>query len=526
VAALLAGTAGTTFGLLRAEQRRAESDAALQLAEQREQETRQVADFQATILSEIDLEDMGDGIKDLYRVQVQAGLARRYVGESSDRRSLTPEEIKYELAEFDQRADAAQTVDVARRVVGEYVLAPAAEKLEEEFGNQPLVQAQLHLAIGRTYQQLGLYGDAEPHFRAALEIRQLHYGSEQAHPEVAECLYELAGLLWYGDKVGEAETLYREALAMSRDLSNEHRVAMILQELGGVLLLQRRWDDADPLFNEALRINRELHGDDDRAVVDNLAGLAVLRTKQRRFPEAEELNRQVLEWRRQHFGHPHPKVAHVLYNLGQVLGSQGKHAEAEEKFREALAINRAVYGNEHHLVAKFLYALSTEIVDPDRRHEAEGYCRQALALQRELLGDHREVRTTLDTLSAMRQQAGDHDEAVELLRESLAIAERLYPDGNGEAWRRFSAMDRLARALNSQAKVLLDTERERALALFQEAAPLITACYDATPAGPNRRQWLEEMVEVFEFWNDVAPDRSWAEEAAEWRTELEKLDVS
>jgi non-specific serine/threonine protein kinase/serine/threonine-protein kinase len=51
VAVLLAGTAGTTFGLLRAEQRRAQSDAALQLAEKREKETQQVSDFLAAMLS-------------------------------------------------------------------------------------------------------------------------------------------------------------------------------------------------------------------------------------------------------------------------------------------------------------------------------------------------------------------------------------------------------------------------------------------------------------------------------------------
>jgi len=163
VAALLAGTAGTTFGLLRAEQRRVEAETARgsereqrELAEKREKQTQQVSDFQAAMLSDIDVEAMGRGIKDRFREQVRAALEREYVGEFPDRRKRTPEEIESELAAFDQHADSAQPADVARGVMDEFVLARAADAMEEQFGDQPLVQAQLHLAIGGMYKKLGL----------------------------------------------------------------------------------------------------------------------------------------------------------------------------------------------------------------------------------------------------------------------------------------------------------------------------------------------------------------------------------
>jgi tetratricopeptide (TPR) repeat protein len=533
LAALLAGAAGTTFGLLRAEQRRAEAETARGLAEKREAQTRQVSEFQAAMLSEINVDAMGRSIKDRFREQVEAALERQYVGEFPDRRKPTPEEIESELAAFDQLAGAAQAVDVARGVMDEFVLAPAADAVEKQFADQPLVQAQLHFAIGKTYRKLGLYAGAETHLRAALEIRRGHYGPESAHAHVAQCLYNLAGVM---DDLGdrrEAEPLYRESLAMWRELSNDELVARTLEALGGLVMLQHRFTEADSLINEALRLNRELFGEDDvHFVAHNLGTLAVLRTKQGRLPEAETLNRQVLQMRRDHFGDQHEEVALSLHNLAHVLLRQDRHAEAEEVFREALEIRRAVYGDEHPLVAMTLYNLGSELVALDRRPEGEALYHQALAMQRKLLGDHHpDVRATLRDLAMSRWADGDYDEAVALLQEALAIAERLYPDGDREAWRRFSGMSRLGGAMAWQARALLRTDRERALAVFEEAEPLIVGGMigmieeesDRSLNFGNKRASLESTVAVFEFWHRVAPDRGWGDRAAEWRAELDDL---
>jgi hypothetical protein len=84
-------------------------------------------------------------------------------------------------------------------------------------------------------------------------------------------------------------------------------------------------------------------------------------------------------------------------------------------------------------------------------------------------------------------------------------------------------------ALANQAKALLPTDRERALALFQEAEPLLSAGLTGMGKDPrsgsleNKRRALERAVTIFEFWHDIAPDRGGAGRAAECRTELEKL---
>jgi hypothetical protein len=40
----------------------------------------------------------------------------------------------------------------------------------------------------------------------------------------------------------------------------------------------------------------------------------------------------------------------------------------------------------------------------------------------------------------------------------------------------------------------------------------------------NKRRSMEGHVKRCEFWHGIAPDGGWDVRAAEWRTELEKLD--
>ena len=94
-------------------------------------------------------------------------------------------------------------------------LARAADTLEKQFADQPLVQARLHFALGKTYRQLGILQAAEPHLRAALQIRRDHYGPERAHVEISECLYNLGQLLDDQGKLPDAEALLRESLTMT-----------------------------------------------------------------------------------------------------------------------------------------------------------------------------------------------------------------------------------------------------------------------------------------------------------------------
>ena len=73
------------------------------------------------------------------------------------------------------------------------ILDAGVERVGRELANQPLVQAQLLLTMGKVYHSLQLSGEAEPLLRSALAIFEGELGAES--PEVAEVLEALAPVL-------------------------------------------------------------------------------------------------------------------------------------------------------------------------------------------------------------------------------------------------------------------------------------------------------------------------------------------
>ncbi|MHC4718170.1 MAG: serine/threonine-protein kinase, partial [Planctomycetota bacterium] len=58
------------------------------------------------------------------------------------------------------------------------MLDEASRKIGDRFDDEPLVEAAIRLAIGRSYLQIGQLDMAEPHLLAALELRRHALGEE------------------------------------------------------------------------------------------------------------------------------------------------------------------------------------------------------------------------------------------------------------------------------------------------------------------------------------------------------------
>ena len=469
-AVLVLGIVGTTIGMawvLRAQG----------LAQERAKETQQVADFQAAMLRDIDIEEMGRGIKDLYRKQLGAALARQYVGEYPNLRERTTEEIDAQLAAFDLHAEA-QAVDVARRVMDDFVLAPAADEMEKEFAAQPLVRAQLHEAIGGRYADLGLDGPAEKHLRAALEIRQREPGAE--HEDVARSVHNLAVFLTFrkGDHAGtepllrealalcrrlegdesehvarfsnllafclkdidEAEQLLRKALDMRRKLLGEAHptTAESMHNLAGLLSDRGDHAAAEALYTETIAITRKAFGE-SRAVAAGLSNLGRLYRKQCDYIGAEPLFREALEIRRRLLGDEDSEVVDAVNDLADLLKHKAElfqtnddYAAAEALYREALETRRELLGQEHLDVATSLHDLATFLCAKRDYAAAEPLHWQALEMRRRLLGDDDlDVAQSLSDLAKLMQERRGDSAAAELFyRRALEIRRNLLGDGD------------------------------------------------------------------------------------------------
>jgi eukaryotic-like serine/threonine-protein kinase len=142
-----------------------------------------------------------------------------------------------------------------------------------------------------------------------------------------------------------------------------------------------------------------------------------------RFDDAERLLRRALGLRRAQYGDNHIDVATTLINLAATVRQRRRGEEALTLAREALAIQERVLGPRHPEVAVTLTSMSELTRNPAA---AESLIRTARDIQRAAFGaDHMAITTTNLTLVDILRERGAYDEAESLLRENLAIRERL-----------------------------------------------------------------------------------------------------
>lgn len=405
-----------------ADEARAETDQQRRLADERANQTQKVADFQSKMLSEIDVEAMGRGIKDQYREQVKSALERQFVGQFPDRRKRTSEEIETELAAFDRVTASALGGDVARKVMDEYVLKRAADAMEEEFGDQPLVHAQMQASIGGAYRSLGVLEAAEAQWRATLEKRQKQLGRD--HEQIATAMNELAMVLQDQGDLAGAELLYRDSLAMRRRMfGDEHEdVAQSMSNLGNLLRDRGKFPEAEPLVRDALAMSRKLLGNDHTKVASMLNNMAAMLHSNGKLGDAEPAYLEAIEIQRNRHGGEHIEVVEVMSNLGVLYNDRGDYARAEPLNRQVLTLRQKIHGYEHPQVARALNTLAYTHHQLGNFVEAEPLYREAMRMRRSLLGDiHPDVGRALNNLGVVLKDMGNYDEAEPIQREALDV---------------------------------------------------------------------------------------------------------
>jgi tetratricopeptide (TPR) repeat protein len=276
--------------------------------------------------------------------------------------------------------------------------------------------------LGLYWRKRGQFRAAEPLIRRALAIDERFFGND--HPNVANCLNNLALLLQATNHLAEAEPLIRRALDIAeRSFGNDHpEVATNLNNLALLLQATNRLAEAEPLMRRALAIDERFFGNEKPEIARDLNNLAWLLKGTNRMAEAEPLMRRALAIAERSFGNDHPEVATNLNNLALLLQATNRLAEAEPLMRRALAIDEKSFGNDHPNIATDLNNLAVLLKATNRLAEAEPLMRRALAIDELSFGnDHPEVATSLHNLARMLQATNRLAEAEPLMHRALVI---------------------------------------------------------------------------------------------------------
>ena len=236
------------------------------------------------------------------------GLARARLGEVTKERNRADSARQ----DADRRAtEAREVVDflindmigaaAPSRALGtiptvDKVLAKADQNVAKKFADRPLIEASIHHALGKAYEELGQYEKAEQHAARAVELRLPRLGPEHAETIAAQ------------------------------------------NALGWALLRRGKSEEAGALLTKVLDTARRALGSDQRETLAAMNGLAAALMDTDRRDQARSLREELLSAKTRLLGPEHPETLSAMNNLATQWVVAGHLAKARPLFEQALAV--------------------------------------------------------------------------------------------------------------------------------------------------------------------------------------------
>ncbi len=390
------------------------------LAQRRAEQLEKVSHYQGAMLDQLDPDKAGKALTKDIQARYAAALAAAGVAE--------PERSR-RVVDFIAQWQRINATDAALHLIDTVLLKPAATAIDSQFRDDPAVAATLRQALANRYAQVGLYDEAMPLQRAALEARRKILGSGakstlesevsmgqlldwQGHPDRAEphariavagdlrlfgpdhadtlqARSYLAQFLRDQGKYDQAEVILRDVLARQvRTVGAGAPDTLVTDgDLGGLLLEQGRPAQAEPFLRAAADGLRRANGEDDRDTLtaENNWGVSLARAGKAR--EAEALFRRVLDRRRHTLGDNHPDTLASMVALGGVLQDQGRFAEAEPLLKAAMEKRRRIIGEDAPETLDAIGLYGRLLVDEGRAAEAKMLLEGSLGSARKVLAE-------------------------------------------------------------------------------------------------------------------------------------------
>jgi tetratricopeptide (TPR) repeat protein len=343
------------------------------------------------------------------------------------RRAMAEAETAKETTNFMVRLFEVSDPSEARgnTITAREIMDRGAKRIQIELSAQPRIQATLMETMGAVYTSLGLYDQAVPLLRSALQKRRALYGEE--HLDVASSLARLGEVLKLKADYAQALPMYRQALELRRKMLGDENIdtARSVYELADLLSRMGDFAAAEPLFREALALRRKVAGAKSPEVAQSIEGLALNLFDLGSFEESVKLMREAVAMQRELQKGPHPALADAINNLGWVLAEMDEYKEAEQLYREALQMKKVLLGDAHPEIAIGINNVAFVLQAQGKYEAAEPLYLDALTMQRKLLGnDHPDVALALNNLAFLAHDKGDLKTAAKMSQDSLETYRR------------------------------------------------------------------------------------------------------
>jgi len=434
---LVAGMAGTTWGLIEAKQQERLAVTAQQAEADRAEGER---------LAKLDAEAKK---AEAERAQVRAEAGEKLAGErliqveAEKKKAEEEKQIAQSVRDFLQHKLLAQTDTrtqadallkagasssgaklnpTIRELLDRAAKELAPDKIEASFPKQPLIQAEILQTIGNTYRGIGEFQTAIDFLKRCEALRRQQLGPE--HPDTLVSMNSLAQAYQAAGKLDLALPLFEETLKLSKaKLGPEHpstltsinNLAMAYQEAG-------KWDLALPLFEETLKLFKAKLGPEHPHTLGSMNNLAHAYLVAGKVDLALPLLEETLKLRKAKLGPEHPDTLQSMNNLAGAYHTAGKLDLALPLFEETLKLRKAKLGPEHPDTLRSMNNLAGAYDAAGKRDLALPLFEETLKLKKAKLGpEHPDTLDSMHNLAAAYQAAGKLDLALPLFEETLKL---------------------------------------------------------------------------------------------------------
>ncbi len=364
--------------------------------------------------------------------QSRVAAAERDRARLAERRaSAVNEFVLHELL----RAPMPETA-LGRELTVAEVLANASRSVGHAFEEEPVTEAEVRLALARTYAALGRPSDALLHAEAAHGLLTRVPGTPGAALQEAE--RTLAEVSFESGRYLEAE----RTLATLRDRQiaspgpYDPETLRTAAALGKVLVGLGEHARAEDVLRESLEVAEREHPALWRLAVDLERPLARALFQQQEGVEAERIVRGMLARIERHLGPDHPERVTALTLLANSLLAQLRYPEAVDVTEEAVVHSRRIFGAGHPATTEPLYAKALALKRLGRYDEALRNLDEALEIAASALGPaHPRTIFLRFGVAILTRNAGDLAAAEPMMREVVESRSRVLGEANAETIR-------------------------------------------------------------------------------------------